>query len=167
MLRLHSIWTISMCNVHAKSTFYCSSGGQFVKYVLSWGTEIPRLLCRLFCNSFLLKQKWMHLSCWRCSTKNSTSVLENASRSRQCLFMYSFVLIFPLGEHVEHWFLGLGQELCCSSIYGDRRHIAPKWQSALLWYYQLCTFSYGLSVQSYCFLSEEFLNNVDHVYCLS
>lgn len=111
-----------MCNVNTKSTFYCSCGGQFVKSVLFWDTEIPHLLCSQFCYGFSLKQKMAAFKLLALQYPQTAQVLRQLQRGADSVFMYFFVLIFLLGEHVEYWFLGLGWELCCSSIYGDRRH---------------------------------------------
>lgn len=111
-----------MCNVQTKSTFYCSCGGQFVKSVMSCGAEIPHLLCRLFLQQFLVEAKMTALQLLALQYPQTAQVHWHLHQGAGSVFMQFFVLIFLLGEHIEHWFLGLGWELCCSSIYGDRRH---------------------------------------------
>lgn len=40
---------------------------------------------------------------------------------------YAFVLdLVPMGEHISNCFLGLGLELCCSSIYGAQKRKKKK-----------------------------------------
>lgn len=124
----------------------------FIAFVvdISWsllGFGAQRLLISFVNDSAIVScwsKKWLHLSCWHCSTLRQHKCNSSKQAVSSCISLSWF---FYGGNMQNNVFWAL-EGSCVVAVFMEITDAAPKWQSALLCYYQVCTFSYGLSVQS-------------------